>query len=526
MTFDYRKSLADKLGHLIRGGVVADEVKLRPFTRDQSIYQIEPLVAALPENQADVLKLVQFAAEEGVPITARGGGSGTAGSALGTGIVMALPENGFWAQIDDFNVSGPECKVRCGAGVLHNDLQTFLKQRGYYLPADVSSASISRIGGNIATKASGPHALKYGSIDRFLDQAVFVSDRGELVDTAEAATIPLGLVRQLADLQSRLRNDAEAVKILRQRQRFKISSGYNLFAFLRDISLGQLIAQLLVGSVGSLGLLVSATLRGEIFERQRAAVLGCFPGLVEAGRAVNALRHLKVAAIEMISRETVQVLKQHVSLPSGLDMDAHLLLVEVSGPGCLEQVDRIKTLLQSGDFRMTAPLQVAHAEAGIDELWALRKRILWVIRHPQPHLRALSVVNDVGVPPQLLAEFIHDVQQVFARLKIEVLIYGHAGSGNLHLRPLFDVTLPDLAGRIRKVADAVYEVVFRYGGTVSAEHGMGRLRAPYLRREWGDGLYEYMREVKAIFDPRGVFNPDVVFSDRPITEHMRDDLSA
>jgi FAD/FMN-containing dehydrogenase len=71
----------------------------------------------------------------------------------------------------------------------------------------------------------------------------------------------------------------------------------------------------------------------------------------------------------------------------------------------------------------------------------------------------------------------------------------------------------------------VYEVVFRYGGTVSAEHGMGRLRAPYLRREWGDRLYEYMREVKAIFDPRGVFNPDAVFSDRPITEHMRDDLS-
>ena len=525
MMGDYRSLLAEKLRGRIAGRVLDDGIALRPYMRDQSIYHIEPLVAALPEHLNDVLELVRFSAEEGLPLTARGGGSGTAGSALGEGIVMALPHNAFWGRLDGFVASGGQARVDCAAGVLHNDLQNFLKQRGYFLPADVSSADISRIGGNIATKASGPHALKYGSIDRFLERVVFVSDRGELVDTADASSIPLRFTRQLADLQSRIRNDAGAMKILQQRQGRKIASGYNLFAFLDGLLPGPLIAQLLAGSVGSLGLLIGATLRGEIYERQRAAVLGYFSSMVEAGRAVNALRNLHVATIEIISRETVAVLQQHAEVPANMAMNAHLLLVELNGPGCMEQVERVKRVLEGNGFRMSAPCQVALTEQGIEQLWALRKQILWLIRHPEPHLRALSVVNDVGVPPEHLAEFIYEVQKVFERHRMVVLVYGHAGSGNLHLRPLFDVTLPDLPGRIQKVADAVYEVVFRYGGTISAEHGMGRLRAPYLQREWGPALYGYMRDLKEIFDPRGMFNPGVVFSNRPITEHLRGDLA-
>jgi len=526
MTNDYAKLLAGRLRELLEGRVVCGEAELRPFMRDQSIYHIAPLVAVMPEHPEDVAKLVEFAAGEGVPLTARGGGSGTAGSALGEGIVMALPDNDFWTRIGAFHAAGSKASVACPAGVLHNDLQNFLKQRGYFLPADVSSADISRIGGNIATKASGPHALKYGSIDRFLDSVVFITDRGERVDTTDPTSIPLRLTKQLADLQGRIRGDAVAAEMLRRRRGQKIASGYNLFAFLEDTSPGQLIARLLAGSVGSLGLIVSASLRGACYERQRAAVLAYFSSMVEAGRAVNALRMLDVAAIEIISRETVEVLGQHTDLPAGVPTDAHFLLVELSGPGCMEQVERVLGVLQKGGFRMHEPPRVARAQAGIDELWALRKKILWLIYHPKPHLRALSVVNDVGVPPENLAGFVHDVQKVFNRQGIVALIYGHAGSGNLHLRPLFDMSLPDLSGRIRRLADAVYDVVFHYGGTVSAEHGMGRLRAPYLRREWGTALYDYMREVKNIFDPGGVFNPGVVFSDRPITEHMRDDLSA
>jgi FAD/FMN-containing dehydrogenase len=478
----------------------------------------------LPVDTEDVQRLVAFAAREGISLTARGGGSGTAGAALGAGIVMALPRNGFWGRIGEPEIDGTKARVRVGAGVYHNELQKFLKGQGYFLPADVSSADVSRIGGNIATKASGPHALRYGSIDRFLEAVELVTVRGEVVNTADEATIPERFKKLLADLDARIGADRAARERLAARRELKTASGYNLFAFLDELSLGQRVARLLTGSVGSLGLVTGATLRAEVFERDRAAVLLYFDDLAEAGRAVCALRELEVAAIELISRETVQVLRQRTDLPAEVDVDAHLLLVELTGADFPERIDAVKTCLQSNGFRLAQPPAVAGSEEEIDRLWALRKQILWLIRHPQPHLRALSVVNDVGVPPEKLADFVREVQQVFADRRIVALIYGHAGSGNLHLRPLFDVTLPDLPGRVRELAEAVYEVVLRHGGTVTAEHGMGPLRAPWLRREWGEALYGYMQEVKRIFDPDDLLNPGVMFSERPITENMREDL--
>lgn len=516
--------LADKLRTVVRGQVLTDLLSLRHYSFDQSIYQIEPRVVVLPEDVEDAQRLVTFAAREGLPITARGGGSGTAGSALGSGIVMALPEQGCWTGIKNFASSADKALVRAGAGVYHNQLQDYLRQRGFFLPADVTSAEISRIGGNIATKASGPHALRYGSIDRFLEQVTFVSDRGELVDTGDEATIPERFSTRLTELRQRLHADRAAMAVLETRRQLKTASGYNLFAFLDDLSGGKLITRLLAGSVGTLGLVTEATVRAEPYERQQVVVLLYFADLAETARAVCALRELPVAAIELISRETMSILRRRGRLPDSLTVDANLVLVELSGPAAVTDVEQVVKLLRAGGYRLLASPVVAGEAEEIERLWAVRKQILWLIRNPHPGFQALSVVNDVGVPPEHLAGFIAEVEQVFARQRLTSLIYGHAGSGNLHLRPLFDLTLPGLPARIQQLADEIYRVVLHYGGTISGEHGMGRLRAPYLSREWGADLYGYMREVKEIFDPGELFNPGVVFSDRPITDHLREDL--
>lgn len=524
MKADTETLLLNKLRTVVRGRVITDRKGLSRYSFDQSIYQVEPRVVVLPEDPEDVQWLVAFAAREGLPITARGGGSGTAGSALGSGIVMAMPDHGSWNQISDFSSDGGVARVRTAAGVYHNFLQDYLRQRGFFLPADVSSAEISRIGGNIATKASGPHALRYGSIDRFLERVTFVTDQGEIVDTGDTGSIPERFRVRLADLRQRLRADRAAMTVLESRQQLKTASGYNLFAFLPDLSDGQLIAQLLAGSVGTLGLVTEASLRAEPDEKHRLAVLLYFDDLGETARAVCALRELSVAAIELVSRETLGILRQHGTLPTSLAVDANLVLVELSGPSAGAELEKVQKLLLVKGFRMPTAPAVAREAAEIDRLWTVRKQILWMIHKPKPGFQALSVVNDVGVPPEHLAEFISEAEQIFARHQLTSLIYGHAASGNLHLRPLFDLTLPGLSARIQRLADEIYQVVLRYGGTVSGEHGMGRLRAPYLRQEWGPNLYGYMREVKEIFDPGGLFNPGAVFSDRPITDHLREDL--
>ncbi|MRR53799.1 MAG: FAD-binding oxidoreductase [Deltaproteobacteria bacterium] len=516
--------LADKLRTVVRGQVLTDQESLRYYSFDQSIYQIEPRVVVLPEDVEDARRLVSFAVREGLPITARGGGSGTAGSALGSGIVMALPEHGCWNRISDFASSADMAQVRAGAGAYHNQLQDYLRQRGFFLPADVTSAEISRIGGNIATKASGPHALRYGSIDRFLEQVTFITDRGEVVDTGDEASIPERFRTRLVELRQRLHADRAAMAVLEARRQLKTASGYNLFAFLDHLSSGKLITRLLAGSVGTLGLVTEATVRAEPSERQQVVVLLYFADLVETARAVCALRELPVAAIELISRETLNIIRRSGRLPDSLAVDANLVLVELSGPAAVAELEKVENVLHAEGFRLLAGPVVAGTAEEIERLWAVRKQVLWLIRNPQPGFQALSVVNDVGVPPEHLAEFISEVEQVFARQRLTSLIYGHAGSGNLHLRPLFDLTQPGLPARIQLLADEIYQVVLRYGGTISGEHGMGRLRAPYLSREWGADLYGYMREVKEIFDPGELFNPGVVFSNSPITDHLREEL--
>jgi FAD/FMN-containing dehydrogenase len=146
-----------------------------------------------------------------------------------------------------------------------------------------------------------------------------------------------------------------------------------------------------------------------------------------------------------------------------------------------------------------------------ERLWKARKALLPAVRSYRPNLKAPSLVNDVGLEPAHLADFIEDAEAIFDRHGLVAAIYGHAGSGNLHLRPLFDVDAHDLRERMTRLTDDVYEALFKYDGTITAEHGMGRVRAPYLTREWGETMVDYMRQVKAVFDPDNLLNPDVMF---------------
>ena len=518
------RTLTEKLTSLVRGAVITDDQVLRRFSRDQSIYEIRPTAVVFPEDIEDVQKLMRFAKEEGLPVTPRGGGSGTAGSALGYGIVLSLPNNTFWGQITGFSIVKGGASVSAGSGVRHNLLQTFLKDRGFFLPADVTSADISCIGGNIATRASGPHSLKYGSISRFLEQVEFITADGELVNTAVESTIPERFMSGLADLAARIRSDDSARKALGSRMGLKTASGYDLSAFISDLSVGQRIIRLLSGSVGTLGLITRATLRGEIHEQERAAVLLYFDSLIDTVKAVSVLQKLGMAAIEIINRQTLQIIREHTKVENSFTVNAHVLIAEMTGPDRQDKIHSVTAMLPRSGLRMSAPPSVATSEGDINKIWELRKRILWLIQNPNPGLRALAVVNDVGVPLSELAEFIAEVETIFIKHSITSLIYGHAGEGSIHLRPLFNIALPDLPGRIRRLADDVYNAVFRHNGTITSEHGMGRLRVPYLRREWGESLYNYMREVKSLFDPEEILNPAVMFGNAPITDHMRQDL--
>ena len=301
----------------------------------------------------------------------------------------------------------------------------------------------------------------------------------------------------------------------------KLASGYNLFTFLRHKRLSDWVAQLLVGSVGTLGVVTRATLRTEPYQEGRATTLLYFRSLREAGEAVLHILNLNVAAIEIMNYATIDIIAKRrgsLDIPDG---EAHMLLVEYEGPERHEQIAATGTLIREHNYRLaTAPLTVQGAEEQA-RLWKVRKAALPTVRNYQG-LKALSIVNDIGVPVAHLADTILELEALFNRLGLTAAMYGHAGSGNLHLRPLFDPHAADLRAQLTRVADEVYAIVLRHDGTITAEHGMGRLRTAYLAREWGPQITGHMRRVKQAFDPQDALNPDVMFSERALTDEMKE----
>jgi len=517
---DSISGVGDALRGRIGGTVFTDDTTLDRFSTDQSMYRIRPLAVVMPADVADVTAVVRFARDEGIPLTARGGGSGTAGAALGRGIVLVFDKTGPLNRVIGLAETAETLRVTVEPGLLHDALQQTLREHGYYLPADPSSGAISEIGGNIATKASGPHALKHGSINRYLVAVRFVTVDGELVDTTDESSIPARIRDAVSALRDDVLADAAATARLDARKGMKLASGYNLFAFLRNLPVGELVAQLLVGSIGTLGIIVRATLRAEPYVEGKSSMLLFFRYLEDAGDMVQYVKPLGVAAIEIINSRSLEVIRARnpdLGMPAD---ETHLVMVEFEGPERHAQMAQVERLVRERGYSLAITSQTVDGEDTQARLWKIRKALLPTVRNYLPGHRALSLVNDVGVDPRFLAPFIEDVQAVFDRNGLVAAIYGHAGSGNLHLRPLFNLSDPHLPALLQRVADEVYEVVFRYDGTITAEHGMGRLRTAYLVREWGEPFLGYMRRLKQIFDPADILNPDVMFSNRSLTDDL------
>jgi FAD/FMN-containing dehydrogenase len=404
--------------------------------------------------------------------------------------------------------------------VRHDHLQRALAERGRMLPSDPSSGPLSLIGGNVATKASGAHAFKYGAIDRYIVALEAVLSDGSV---STPRSMPKWSRAVLPELREKLFGSTEALAAVRRHEGLKSASGYNLAALLeheagaQSPSLeSQTLARLFTGSLGTLGLVSEVTLRTEPLERGRAGVLLFFRDLPTATEAASSVRTLDVAAIEILNREAIALARSaepDIAVPE--DSGA-LLLVETTGEARLTVSEEVR--------RRTAHLakatHLAEGEEELTRLWSVRKRLLLLLRSYSPNHRALAVVNDVGVPPHALRRFTEHAEAVFHRHGLRAPMYGHAGDGNLHLRPLFDLRDPRLRHTLESVAREIYEAVVEHGGTITAEHGIGRQRAPFLEAEWGSEAYELMRRLKRSFDPEYLLNPEAMFPSHELGEHL------
>jgi FAD/FMN-containing dehydrogenase/Fe-S oxidoreductase len=501
-----REPVRDDLKGLVRGDLLFDETSRLLYSTDASIFQVPPLGVVVPHDEADVQAVVRYAADKRVPVIARGAGTGVAGESLGPGLVLDLSRH-FRSVLE----VGTDT-VRVQPGVTYRELNRRLAEVGRRFAPDPASGTCT-LGGMLATNASGSQALVHGYTRDHVIGLRCVLDNGEAVAAGRHSRWPAADAKpgRLEDVvfsvATLLEQNAELIRTCRPRTPFN-RCGYRLDGVLARDRVD--LSRLLVGSEGTLALFTEATLRTVPLPAGRAVVLLGFASLEAALRAVPAALAEGPAACELLERRLLTLarggdpaLAQLVSPAAGA-----VLLVEFesdTAAGARRVAEGLARSLTRGERR---PLQAIAAwrEDDIARLWGLREAALPSLYGLRGGAQPIALIEDVGVPPQDLAAFLHRLQDLLQQHETTASFLVHAGTGQVHTRPFLDLQRPEDVARLRTLADAVYELTLEMGGTISTQHGTGLARTPWVARQYGP-LYPVLCEVKAIFDPGRLFNP-------------------
>ncbi len=482
-----------------------DPKTLDKFSRDMSAYRIMPALVVEPKSEEDVLNAVLFAKNEGLSIIPRSGGSDLSGASIGPGIIL-----NFKKHLNRLKVLGEETVVE--PGMILANLVNELSDRGLMLPSIPSSSAICALGGNVGTRSTGPKTAKYGTLDDFVTSLRFVTARGEVVDTTRP--LPDYLETGLRQIQQNYLADAPSREIVAGRP--YIAGGYNLKAFERYSDIGELTAHLLVGSIGTLGIVTEIRLKLLRHRPSQGTLVAHFRNYDEFTDASLKIKKLDPAALEYSDASCSGHVNGEILNLEDPEIAA-TLVAEFD-----DSIDKVRTgkeiigaynISRLWEFQAGSPEEAA--------LWQDRRRILpSLLKYCRQHnLLLLPIIDDIAIHIKDFGPVIQDLEELMRRLNIEISFYGHAGFGSIHARPYFDPAGPDLKEQIETVSQESFNILQKYRGTLVGEHNAGRSRSVYLEQELGPA-YNYLREIKKLFDPADLFNPGTLLATDPISTHM------
>ncbi len=433
--------------------------QLAVYEQDASIASAEglPLAVALPASTAEVAALMRIAAAYRLPVVTRGAGSGLAGGSVPTPGCLVIGLN----RMERIEIDRAQQIARVGAGVVTAELQRAAERIGLFYPPDPSSQTASTIGGNIACNAGGPRCLKYGV----------------------TADYVLGLTAVLADGSIARYGDGLAGQ--------GASDG---------------LAQLLVGSEGTLAVITEATLRLIPLPRARRTTMAIFRDLHAACATVEQIMASGIvpASLELMDDTTIAAVEAYLKIGLPRDAGAMLLMLADGEPEAVaREAMALAELAQAGGAQR---VEVARSASDEASLWQARR----VIAPALARIRPNRLGEDISVPVTRIAECVSRIKQVSAEYGLPIVVFGHAGDGNLHPNILFDARNPVEAERLWPCAAAIFAVALEVGGTLSGEHGIGTLKRPFMIQALGEAQIAVQRAIKARFDPDDRLNPGKV----------------
>ena len=506
----------EDLKGVLKGELLFDDLSRTLYATDASIFEVRPVGVAVPRDEEDVAALVRYAGENQVPLTARGAGTGLAGESLGAGLVVDLSRH--FQSI----VSTSSDTVTVEPGVVYRRLTAHLAKEGRRFAPDPSRGECT-VGGMLANNASGARAFRHGYTREHVESLRVVLDSGDVAEagrrlrwpTAEAAHDRLDDI--VSSTFTLLQQNAALIRECQPRTRFN-RCGYLLTDALDAERLD--LSRLLVGSEGTLALFTQATLRTIPLPGGRALALLGFANLDAALRAARESVPGGPAACELIDRRLLRLARGGDGSAAGLvpaEAEAVLLAeYEADTPAAAARLAQDLADRLHRDEPLTLLARVADDEDEIERFWQLRDTAVAGLYGLRGGTQPVPFVEDVGVPPELLGPYLLRVQEVLQRHEMTASYLVHAAAGQVHMLPFLDPGRPEDATRLWALAEEVYDIVFDIGGTISTQHGTGLARTPWVGRQYGR-LAPVLRELKAIFDPRHLFNPGKIVGPPPGT---------
>ncbi|HEX4875733.1 MAG TPA: FAD-linked oxidase C-terminal domain-containing protein [Chitinophagaceae bacterium] len=453
----FKKIIGDK-------NVFVDEETLDTYAHDETenLYYL-PEVVLKPGTAEEISEILKLCNEHNIPVTPRGAGTGVSGGALphAGGVLLSTERMNTILEIDERNL-----QVTTEPGVITEVLQNAVKEKNLFYPPDPSSRGSCFIGGNIAENSGGPKAVKYGVVKDYVLNLEVVLPTGEIIWTGSNV--------------------------------IKNATGYNL-------------TQLIVGSEGTLGIVTKIVLRLIPLPKYDLLMLVPFRNLEQAGEAVSAIFRAGFvpSAMELVEINALKIVSEFVesnAIPITEDTAAHLI-IEVDGNNMdvlMQEMEAIGDLLTSYNI---GEIYFADDARQKEELWKLRRRAAEAVK-----LIGYTIEEDTVVPRAELPALIRGVKELAAKHDFDVVCYGHAGDGNLHVR-IRKEGIPNSHGNeeMTAVLRELFKLVKKLGGTISAEHGIGLIQKPYMDIAFDSTAMRLMREIKKAFDPNNILNPGKIF---------------
>jgi len=525
----------------LQGEVRFDKISRALYSTDASVYQMLPLGVVLPRSRDDVIRTLRICWEQGVSITARGGGTSQAGQAVGDGVQLDFSK--YMNQVIELDPDRQTVRVQ--PGLVLDELNAFLQPYGLQLPLDLSTSNRATIGGMIANNSAGTRSIAYGkTIDYVLELTVALAD-GNVVELRSLSDEQLSDKCEQQDLEGRcyrvvrkLASDHAAEIHRRYPQILRRVGGYNLDEFVRsnppsDAESGPLssapwfnLGKLIVGSEGTLALVLEAKLRLVPLPDARIILAIQFDDLLAALAATPPILAHQPSAVELVDRfilDTTRGKPEFEPLRDFIVGDpAAVLIVEFMGENEQQLVARVEELEQ--ELSRLGTGQHFHRAAGSADqarIWQLRRAALGLSMSQRGDAKAISFVEDSAVAPERLRDYIERFIEILDEYGLSAGFYAHASVGLLHIRPVVNMKTAAGVEEFRRVAERVSDLVLEFGGALSGEHGDGLARSPFQKKMFGPTIYDAFCEVKRTFDPQDLLNPGKIVRAPPVTENLR-----